>query len=329
MGKMVMGFYGPPAFATRGRNTEEAWHALLDHCRAKRAEMLQGIRWNIRALANALDLPRNEDPETTVRHIRKALTVKPLSSLHSSISFISLLESIERFNATWQAYIAKLDLTDVNRELEKYNEYYVLEKESVVGSEQIARQGFQPKQPVAVTDIAREFPPLDDLKPLQITRSVDYAMALGLPIPHPILMFWSCLTIVSSTESIWVFVGWVFLNLVLAGSLVILVRRYRSLKYEVSKLEAQVHGEPLLPPRFLSWLFPHTGMIVFALFALWIHAGSLAQVTYSEIANISSLTLILISLGLVVGAAVVSFRMMGLIDRHVQLEAVASQNLSY
>jgi hypothetical protein len=63
------------------------------------------------------------------------------------------LESAERFNRKWQAYIDGLDLEPVNKPRRDYNQFYVLEKSCAFASEKIA-EGFEP---LALIDCAYLF----------------------------------------------------------------------------------------------------------------------------------------------------------------------------
>lgn len=53
------------------------------------------------------------------------------------------LESAERFNRNWRAYIDGLDLEPVNRPRRDFNQFYVLERACAFGSERIT-DGFEP-----------------------------------------------------------------------------------------------------------------------------------------------------------------------------------------
>src|SRR5262249_27096320 len=85
-------------------------------------------------------------PTTSVRTLRRAL--------------LELIESLQRFNQRWQSYLEEVDCSRVNELREGYNRYYVLEKECVVRSPRLARQGVRPLEPLTPTEVAELVPPL-------------------------------------------------------------------------------------------------------------------------------------------------------------------------
>jgi hypothetical protein len=71
-----------------------------------------------------------------------------------------LIASLERFDRRWREYLQSLDLGPVNALREGYNRHYVLEKECVVRSPRLARQGFQPLPALTLADLVTLLPPL-------------------------------------------------------------------------------------------------------------------------------------------------------------------------
>lgn len=69
-----------------------------------------------------------------------------------------LHESLEHFNQHWRAFLTGVDVTAVNDLRDKYNRYYVLEKECAVRSARVARQGFVRMEPLTIEDLAAQFP---------------------------------------------------------------------------------------------------------------------------------------------------------------------------
>jgi hypothetical protein len=55
-----------------------------------------------------------------------------------------LIAAVLRFNTRWARCLDQVDLEAVNHAIERYNRYYVLEKECVVGSTRIAARHFVP-----------------------------------------------------------------------------------------------------------------------------------------------------------------------------------------
>jgi hypothetical protein len=71
-----------------------------------------------------------------------------------------LARSFRRFNERWSKYVHNFDLAPINRLRERYNRYYLLEKECALWSSRIAQQGFIPLPYVTVQDLFEEFPVL-------------------------------------------------------------------------------------------------------------------------------------------------------------------------
>ena len=69
-------------------------------------------------------------------------------------------DSLQRFNRRWVEYARALDLRPINALRADYNRYYLLEKECAVRSPMIARQGYQPLEPLTVEAILAVLPPL-------------------------------------------------------------------------------------------------------------------------------------------------------------------------
>lgn len=85
--------------------------------------------------------------------------VEPTSSLRSlGRALRELQESLERFNARWNAFLPQVDLTALNEQRDAYNRYYILEKECAVRSARVARQGFVRLQPLTTDDLFQQFP---------------------------------------------------------------------------------------------------------------------------------------------------------------------------
>ena len=49
-------------------------------------------------------------------------------------------------------------LEPINRQIDNYNRYYVLEKECVLGSARLAARHFVPKTPLTLDELIEEFP---------------------------------------------------------------------------------------------------------------------------------------------------------------------------
>ena len=84
------------------------------------------------------------EPTTSSRLIRNALA--------------ELCDSLELFNRRWSAYLATMDLKEINELRDGYNRYYLLERECAVGSSRLARQQFKRLPPVTVEELLALFP---------------------------------------------------------------------------------------------------------------------------------------------------------------------------
>jgi hypothetical protein len=173
--KKFLGQYDAPAYLRRARQVEDAFAALLDACRAKRAELLELVAVRLgtlralvagdwRALASLLaDDTQVSVLEQLAAELKPQLRVpvEPTSSPRRlRLALHELCESLNRFNRRWLDYLDRLDLSSINELRDKYNRYYVLEKEFAVRSARVARQGFHPLSPLTLAEIREMLPPL-------------------------------------------------------------------------------------------------------------------------------------------------------------------------
>jgi hypothetical protein len=161
-----------PAYIRRARGVQAAFDQLLEHCRRRRAEWLEIVRMRIgilHALAGDWDNLRpflaDDDQLDILRYHLAALAsplrapIEPTTSARTLRRALrELLESLERFNERWRAFLASVDLSAVNELRDGYNRYYVLEKECAVRSPRVARQGFVPLEPLTIDDISAQLP---------------------------------------------------------------------------------------------------------------------------------------------------------------------------
>src|SRR5687768_1151245 len=134
--------YGAPAYVRRARNVETAYDLLLERCRHQREEWLPMVRirlGTLHALAGGWERLRrfvaNEDTER-LRELYDELSpqlrvpVEPTTSSRLIRNALAeLCDSLELFNRRWSAYLATMDLKEINELRDGYNRYYVLEKE--------------------------------------------------------------------------------------------------------------------------------------------------------------------------------------------------------
>jgi hypothetical protein len=170
----VVALHGGPAFLRRAQNVQLVWDSLVEQCRRQREEWLGTVRTRLGILrglagewaalaplvADAAQLDVLAQLERDLRpQIRSSLV--PTTSLRTlRRALLELNESLAFFNQRWQAHLARIDLTELNRLREDYNRYYILEKECAVRSPVIARQGFRPLPPATLCDLASLLPVL-------------------------------------------------------------------------------------------------------------------------------------------------------------------------
>ncbi len=170
----VVAQFDGPAYLRRARRVQGAYLALLDEGRRQRGEWLAMCRirlGTLRALAG--DWPalaphlagegelRKLDELWLLLEPRLRVPVEPtLSARTLREALRELSDSLQRFNRRWIEHVHRLDLTTVNALRADYNRYYLLEKECAVRSPLIARQGYQPLEPLTAAAVLAVLPPL-------------------------------------------------------------------------------------------------------------------------------------------------------------------------
>jgi hypothetical protein len=71
-----------------------------------------------------------------------------------------LIASVARFNRRWTEFLDRLSLEKVNRQIDAYNRYYLLEKECVLGSSRLAARHFETMSRLTRDGLLAEFPTL-------------------------------------------------------------------------------------------------------------------------------------------------------------------------
>ena len=89
-----------------------------------------------------------------------AWAAQPASTRRRAAVARDLVASVVRFNRRWSAFLDQLNLELINRMIDQYNRYYVLEKECVVGSARLALRHFVPRIHVTRTGLDEEYPVL-------------------------------------------------------------------------------------------------------------------------------------------------------------------------
>jgi hypothetical protein len=166
--------FDAPAYVRRARQVEDAWESLVHRCRQQRDEWLGMARVRLgllRGLAGDWAALRpwlaNDDQLGVLRHLEALLQPRLRSPVERTSSaralrraLRDLVESLERFNQRWQAFLPGVDLTHVNELRDGYNRYYLLEKECAVRSARVARQGFRRLEPLTTEALASVLPAL-------------------------------------------------------------------------------------------------------------------------------------------------------------------------
>jgi len=168
----VLGQYGGPAFARRGREVERAFDSLAEVCRIKREEWLKFVRLHLgalfalagseAALEELLDDPRQfQTLKNLMDDLQPQLRLPPAPTANRRAlrrALANVRQAVERFNQRWHVFIAELDLRPINEIRDRYNRFYLLEKECALGSSRLARQGFQMLRPVQSEDLLKIMP---------------------------------------------------------------------------------------------------------------------------------------------------------------------------
>jgi hypothetical protein len=180
--KELMGLFDVPAFARRGQDLEYALKRIHARCLQVREESLEMVRMRLRqwsrvatgpedwsqVFAGSIDsLWQRVQSEPPVWSGRVALVRQRRSVARD------LVASVRRFNRKWRQFLDSLDLGPTNHVIDQYNQYYVFEKECVMGSARLASRHFQPVPRLSPEDLLRDYPmlPVPELLPRQGSRS--------------------------------------------------------------------------------------------------------------------------------------------------------------
>ena len=165
--KELLGLFDVPAFARRGQDVEHSRIRLRRRSEKARDAMLDMFRLRLRqwaAASNGPDLARTVfvEPIDLLWPLCNAPSPKwaarPDSSRRLRAIGRDIIASAERFNQRWSGYLNTIDLGPINRQIDHYNRYYVLEKECVVGSTRLASRHFVPRSVVTLDELRAEHP---------------------------------------------------------------------------------------------------------------------------------------------------------------------------
>jgi hypothetical protein len=158
-----------PAFARRGLEVESHLQGLDERCRRHRRATLDMVKVRLRQWAKAATGPADwrdafRGPVAPLWDLVGAdppeWAAYPASPRSRRAIARDLAASVGRFNARWEAFVGKLDLSLINRSIDGYNRFYMIEKECVMGSSRLAAQHFRPIPPVTPEAVLFAHPPL-------------------------------------------------------------------------------------------------------------------------------------------------------------------------
>jgi hypothetical protein len=167
--KGLLGMFDVPSFVRRGQDVERASEGLIRRLAAVRVGYLEMVQLRLRqwaALAigpddwqDTFDAPIGDLWEAT-RSAPPAWSPRSGSRMRRRSVARDLVASVERFNQRWSTFLSELNLEPINRRIEDYNRYYVLEKECVLGSQKLAMRWFMPLEPILIADLEARLPAL-------------------------------------------------------------------------------------------------------------------------------------------------------------------------
>lgn len=168
--KELMGLFDAPAFARRGREVEWVVQRTLELCQRRRTELLDMVHCRLRMWANLASGPGDwplafAEPIDHLWPLTGAepprwKAKRPPSARTAMKSAQGLCLSIERFNERWSKYVHELQAETINHQIDRFNKYYVLEKECIVGSARLASRLFVPQPRIEPEWLLQQLPPL-------------------------------------------------------------------------------------------------------------------------------------------------------------------------
>ncbi|QDV35151.1 hypothetical protein [Tautonia plasticadhaerens] len=174
--RQMLGLFDAPSFARRGQDLESSLSRLHGRCSAARAGMLEFVHLRLRQWAavatgqddwsDAFDGPVADLWTLSGSKEPPRWADQPAPGRRRRAVARDLAASVERFNRRWARFVEELDLGPVNRRIEDYNRYYVLEKECALGSHRIAARLFRPVDPLSADDLLARHPPLPTPRPI-------------------------------------------------------------------------------------------------------------------------------------------------------------------
>jgi len=170
----LLGLFDAPAFARRGHDLEYALKRLHLRLARERAGMLDMVRLRLRQWAAVATGPDDwagvfAAPVAPLYEAAgagpPAWAAAPASARRRGAAARDLAASLARFNRRWADFLGAMTLDSINRQIDLYNCYYVLEKECVIGSARLASRHFVPEPRVTRESLLAAHPALPALEP--------------------------------------------------------------------------------------------------------------------------------------------------------------------
>ncbi|WP_406695086.1 hypothetical protein V5E97_29020 [Singulisphaera sp. Ch08] len=171
----LIGLFDLPAFARRGQDLEYSIKRTRERCERERNAMLDMVRVRLRQWASAVT-----DPDSSVAIFSTPIgSLWPLSGAEGPVwarhsapprrqrtIALDLISSVIRFNRRWAHFLDELKVDHVNRLIDHYNRYYLLEKECCLGSSRLAARFFIPQTQITRDTLLADYPllPVPELK---------------------------------------------------------------------------------------------------------------------------------------------------------------------
>ena len=165
----LMGLFDLPAFARRGQDMEYSLSRLHARCRDQRDELLEMVRMRLRQWSRAAAGPEDwsgvftgpdRSPLAACGTAKSPMGRARRVAAAAPGGGADLVASVQRFNQRWLQFLDSLNFGPINQAIDQYNEYYVLEKECVMGSARLAARHFTRVPRVSAESLLERYPPL-------------------------------------------------------------------------------------------------------------------------------------------------------------------------
>ncbi|MDR3635149.1 MAG: hypothetical protein P4L84_15200 [Isosphaeraceae bacterium] len=163
----LLGLFDAPAFVRRGQDLEYALGRLHLRCAREREERLEMVRVRLRQWASVACSPTGSCLifSGSFEQLLESSGAQPpdwagqdASPRRQRVVACDLIAAITRFNRRWLHLLDELDLDPLNRMIENYNRYYVLEKECSLGSAKLAARHFIPRPRLSRDELLIQYP---------------------------------------------------------------------------------------------------------------------------------------------------------------------------